>query len=53
MNVRRDSKSQRTGVSSEMQGADAGAGDALVRRQGVHALRSSCWSREMLWPSGC
>lgn len=54
MNVRRDSESQRTGVSKEMQGADVGA--ALVERQsaakGAPAGRSCC-SREVLWPSGC
>lgn len=33
VNVRRDSESQRTGVSNEMQGADVGAVDALVQRQ--------------------
>lgn len=33
MNVRRDSESQRTGVSNEMQDADVGAVDALVQRQ--------------------
>lgn len=55
MNVRRDSESQRTGVSKEMQGADVGAVDALVQRQsaakGGPAGRSCC-SRGVLWPNG-
>lgn len=56
MNVRRDSESQRTGVSKEMQSADVGAVDALVQRQSAAKgapAGSSCCSREVLWPSGC
>lgn len=43
-------------MSKKMQGADAGAVDALAQRQSAARgapAGTSCWSREGLWPSGC